>query len=332
MLKNLFTYNSSLGGQRKLRAYVKVALILLIVLGFGFAYSIWTKASVIAVIQATPVPVQVTTSPVIPGTPTAVEVTSTPTEEACPSDPDTWQLLDVRQNDNMKKISPECVYGGLNRAVAWAMMVSLGYTGAEANQQLGFEQSPLSNPGNLNVMTNQKGPLKVAISTRPFDLQYTQWVVDGNGQPAILFSLRGCFRTQTVTGNKVDHWGNGYAVICEIGQDYINAYALMSKTGDYYTTGQAGSVRVFSLFGYDGTRWWWLGEKQKQYVTTNSQTVTKDIQFYSTPYGAPIWDSQWLSQAYGIQLKALPARWLSFTETAFRDNILGKLNSVGGAP
>lgn len=327
-LIDLLTY-PTLGGRRKLKMYVKFTLGIMVTIGLIFSYGQWTQAQGMAEIQATAVPIHVTDVPTIEASPTEIQAMATTAMiESCPSDPTQWELQDVRSDDNMKKISPPCVYDGLGRTVAWAMMVNLGYLPGEANVKLGLGQSPISNPGKLNVMTNKKGPLEVSISTRPFDPQYTNWIVDANAQSAVVFSLRGCFRTQTVTGNQVDNWGNGYSVICEVGQDYINAYSLMAKTGDYYTTGQAGSVKVFSLFGYDGTQWWWLGEKKKEYETTNPQTVNRDIQFYSTPYGAPIWNSQWLFTTYGVQLKALPTNWLSYTDAANRDNLLNKLNST----
>jgi hypothetical protein len=328
-LIDLFTY-ITLGGQRKLKMYVKFTLGILVTISLIFTYSQWTQAQSMAEIQATAIPIQGTKVPTMEVSPTEIRATDTATVESCPSDPAQWELQDVKPGDNLKKISPSCVYDGLGRTVAWAIMVNMGYLPGDANQKLGFSQSPAVNPGKLNIMTNTKGPLEISLSAQPTDAQYTQWVVNANAQSGIVFALRGCFRTQTITGDKADNWGNGYFVICEVGQDYVNTYLLMSHSGDYFTEGQAGSVRLFSMFGYDGKQWFWLGQKQDLDVQTDPETVTNEIKFYSTPYGAPIWDSQWLLRTYNIQLKPLPANWLSYTEATSRDNILKKLNSSQG--
>ena len=326
-LIDLFTY-STLDGKRKLRRYVVFSLGILVLISLIFAYSQWTQAQAMADVQATALPVQVTTIPTSVVLPTSLPPTAT--IETCPSDASQWELLDVRSNDNMKKISPSCVYDELGRTVAWALMFYQGYTQPEINQTLKFDRSPLAYPGSINVMTNTKGPVKVALYGKPSNPAFSQWFVSGDGQPAVVFSLRGCFRTQTVVGNDVQSWGSDYPVICELGEDRINAYGFMSLAGDSYTDGTSGSGRQFALFAYDGKGWVWLGEKSDLYVKTKPQSVLKEIQFYSTPYGAPIWDSHWFAESYGVAPKTLPENWLSYTDVKARDSIGQELNIVQG--
>lgn len=326
-LLDLLTY-TTLDGKRKLRRYVVFALGILICIALIFAYGQWTQAQAMADIQATAIPVQVTIVPTLTVPPTLVPPTDT--VETCPSDTSQWELVDVRANDNMKKISPSCVYDELGRTVAWALMSYQGYTEMEINQALKFDHSPLAYPGSLNVMTNTKGPVNVALYGRPSNPAFSEWFVSADGQPAVVFSLRGCFRTQTVVGNDVQSWGSDYPVICELGEDRINAYGFMSLAGDSYTDGTSGSGRQFSLFGYDGKGWVWLGEKSDLYIKTKPESVLKEIQFYSTPYGAPIWDSKWLADNYGVAPKTLPENWLSFTDVKARDRIGQGLNTVQG--
>ena len=120
-LIDLFTY-STLDGKRKLRRYVVFSLGILVLISLIFAYSQWTQAQAMADVQATALPVQVTTISTSVVLPTPIPQTTT--TEACPSDSSQWELVDVKPNDNMKKISPSCVYDALGRSVAWALMTS----------------------------------------------------------------------------------------------------------------------------------------------------------------------------------------------------------------
>ena len=72
-------------------------------------------------------------------------------------------------------------------------------------------------------------------------------------------SLRGCFRTSKVVGNRVEIWGGDYPVICLVVEDAENTHIVYSLNGHTYAS-TATPMCSFLLFGYLSDGYWvWLG-------------------------------------------------------------------------
>jgi len=271
-------------------------------------------------------------------TPTPLPPTATPTVtlEPCPTDPEGWTLVDVVPGDNYKRIEPTCAYAGLERAVAWALAINLGYTRAEAAQALGFETFPMVRLGKIKLVTNFKGPMEVRLRHTVDHPDFAEWRVDANKEPAIAYSLRGCFRTYTIVGNRREDWGTGYPVICVVAQD-IEGMGLSSLNEYFYMTGNMIFSRTFTLFGYAGNgKWIWLGDKDAAYPIEDADRMRKERQDVAGRYGAVVWDAAWIEQTFRLSMRPLPENWQYFNHEADKQAILDILNtysaSQGGSP
>ena len=154
------------------------------------------------------------------------------------------------------------MYDGLGKTVAWHMLERLGYTKPEAAALLDFRVLPWQPTQSIKGLTNMKGPLRIPLEMEwaPHP-NYRTWAVDADGQPALTYSLRGCYRTRTIVGNAVESWGH-HPVICVLAYDRDPGWMVNELGEQHFTVDLTTALpqRRFVLFGYLDERWVLLGE------------------------------------------------------------------------
>ena len=312
-----------LAGRRQPRAFTVMALAILVLLVLTGTYAFFQRHRMMSPVQATPVAVSVTEEVLVP--------TSQPPVEnhpvTCPTDPADWSLADATLHMNYKAIQPACVYSGLERTIAWTLAVRSGYSRAEAAQILGFDEFPMTRLNQVTIQTETKGPLEVSVSFIPPHPDLTEWRVDERGNAAIVYGLRGCFRTSSVVGNRLEVWGGDYPVVCVVAEDAENTYTVYELDGHIYTS-PATPTRSYLLFGYAGDDLWvWLGTQESPKVQIEdpglsaNERETVAILFDSRP-----WDALWLETYMGMVMQPLPENWQAKTDETESQAILSLLN------
>ena len=352
-LTDALTYRD-LAGRRRARRYVLAATAIFVLLGGIVFWGWWQRGQLLA-----PGVGRRTTQPAIPAgqrveerrTPTAIEVarvdaqptsTAVPpvplmTPEACPADPKAWRLLQIAQNDNFKRIDPPCVYDGLARTVAWDLLRVMGYSAPEAAEALGFADLPWYPLAEIIGMTNTQGPMPIALAN-PSDEEVKRskhpdshaWIVNRDGVPAATFTLRGCYRTETVRGDQVKSWGVKYPVVCIVAMDQ-GEWAVM-ELGSHRYAPRSLPARRFFVYGYAGKGLWIsLGYQQEPFVeirlpgsgdpavlplTLELEQIVQDWKFTAGLHGLLPWDAAWLEKAFGLSMRPLPGNWQSLNDPA----------------
>jgi hypothetical protein len=327
---NGLTYQD-LAGHRQPRAYTVITgLILLMLLMTGGA-AMLNRFLLMSKVQAIPVPVSVTTE-------AAQFASIQPDKEmptGCPADSADWSFTPTYASQNYNVIQPACVYQGLEKTIAWALAVREGYSRAEATQQLGFTELPMRQLDQVTIPTTAKGLAAVPVSFIPPDPDFTEWRLNANGEAAVTYALRGCFRTSTIVGNRVEVWGGDYPVICLVVEDAENTQIVYSLDGHTYTS-TATPMRSFLLFGYleDGL-WVWLGtQDDPKHEISDPQVTDRDRLTIATLYDSHPWDAKWLMDAYHLAMQPLPENWQSMTDENEKQAILIELsvNQNGATP
>jgi len=312
-----------LAGRRQPRAFAVMALAILVLLVLAGTYAFFQRHRMMSPVQATPVAVSVTEE--VP-----IQTSEPPVEKhpvTCPTDPADWSLADATIHMNYKIIQPACVYEGLERTIAWALAVRSGYSRGKAAQILGFDEFPMTRVNQVTIQTETKGPLNVAVSFIPPHPDLIEWRVDERGDTAIAYGLRGCFRTSSVVGNRLEIWGGDYPVVCMVAEDAENTYTVYELAGHIYTS-PAIPTRSYLLFGYAGDDLWvWLGtqESPKTRIEDSSlaanERTTLAALFDSRP-----WDAQWLETYMGMVMQPLPENWQAQIDETESQAILSLLN------
>ncbi len=237
-----------LAGRRRLRRYVLAAIVIFALIG-GIVLMGWRqRGQLLAQDVGIPAPAVATNqlagespTPAAAGIPlaeplpsfnkdivTATEFSSTQpaVTKECPDDPNAWELLEIAQSDNFKRIAPPCVYDGLARTVAWDLLRVLGYSAPEAAEMLGFASFPWRPVPEIIAMTNTQGPMPIALANpSPEEIKqagnpdFHAWIIDQEGRSGAIFTLRGCYRTETVKGDRLERWEVAYPVICIVAMD-----------------------------------------------------------------------------------------------------------------
>jgi hypothetical protein len=239
-------------------------------------------------------------------------------------------LLDVFPNNHYKRIEPACVYEGLSKTVAWYMLTRIGYSASDAATMMGFDGVPGGDYLEaIRGFTASEGPLDIPISIETFHPDFQQWALKENGSPAVKFSLRGCYRTHTISGNQVDGWGSGYPVICTIAVDYEasrGGYRLGPYI--YFNSQKGGQVkRGFLLFGYiSNHKWQLIGQHRDLWATIEPAEAVNDRDFYAAQHKSMVWDGAWLADTFGIDVSPLPENWRSYTDPNVIQLIADMLN------
>lgn len=317
-----------LAGRRQLRSHTVMAIAILILLGLTSSFIFFRKIQVRSQVYATPIAVQITEQVLI--APTAAQVVEV-YEPGCPTDPGKWSFADPVIPQNYKIIQPACVYQGLEKTVAWALAVQSGYSRAHATELLGFTEMPMRQLDRVKIAASD-GILEVPVSFIPPNLSLTEWRIDANGNPAVTYALRGCFRTSTVEGNRLETWGGDYPVICVVAEDAENTNIVYSLDGHGYTS-SATPIRSFLLFGYvNNASWVWLGTQSdpKQSITDTQATANERLTI-ATLYDSQPWNAQWLERVYGLKMQSLPENWRLLNDANEQQVILSMLSAdMGG--
>ena len=325
-LRDILTYSAELNGQRKLRTYAKAALfiaaalLLALAMVLGKQYKNMHDMAAIATIHYETLP----TSTQRP----------TQTHEACPSNLAGWQFVDSGiRGDNLERIEPACVYDGLGRTIAWVLAIREGYSREEAAQALGFTQPPAqANMSAIKVINPVGSPLVASLVMVPLTANYSEWSIDEKDLPAVYYFPQGCFRgidTRIDTvGNEVQIWNGSYPVICYIIEDNTATQTIMILGGHVFSA-SSNPTRSYLYFGYDTEtkQWDWLGIDEDLHPSTEVATMTGDYKNYSGQYGGYVWSAQWLSQTYGLAMKALPDSWRTANDRVELQAILNLINS-----
>ena len=319
-----------LAGRRQLRIYsIMTGLILLLLLMAGGTAGL-NRYLLMSRVQATPVSVSLTTqaTETLESEPPATIQPEDGTSYGCPTDSSDWSLTPSYISENYKVIQPACVYQGLEKTIAWALAVREGYSRAEATQQLGLTEMPMRQVETVTIPADADGLMDVPVSFIPPNPDLTEWRLNVNGEAAVTYALRGCFKTSSVKGNRVEIWGGDYSVICLVVEDAENTHIVYSLNSHTYTS-PATPVRSFLLFGYlsDGT-WLWLGtQTEPKLEITDPQANAKERLTVATLYDSQPWDAKWLRDTHHLTMQPLPDNWQSLIDESEKQIILTALSA-----
>ncbi|HKJ38578.1 MAG TPA: hypothetical protein VJ972_07365 [Anaerolineales bacterium] len=315
-----------LAGRRQLRAHTAIALLILLLLALTGGFIVLSRFRLMSKIEAEPVPVSAPSEAEIEST--TIPPTITAYELGCPTDADQWSLADTVIPQNYKVIQPACVYEGLEKTVAWALAVRNGYSRAEATSVLGFDEMPMQRLDQVTIPSDTHDPLDVPVSFIPPNPDFTEWRVNAVGESSVFYALRGCFRTSSIVGNRLDTWGGDYPVVCVVIEDAENTSMIYQLGGHMYTS-PAIPTRSFLLFGYSGDGLWnWLGTQSDPKIEIDDpEKFANDRLTIATLYDSQVWDMKWSKLRYGLEMRPLPSDWRDRTAESEMQAILSGLNS-----
>jgi len=310
---------ADLSGRQRLRRYVVAVLAIAVLLGavFSWEYFLQPGLDQPAVGEAASIePQTVETGLALQAPPSPVVSAAPAGGEGCPEDPEMWQFVEAFVGENYRRIEPACVYAGLERTVAWHMLERLGHSKQEAARQLGFEVLPWRPVAEIAGLTGTGGPqtLKLTMEWAPHP-DYAQWDVDPAGEAGIAYSLRGCYRTRSITGGQADNWG-AYPVQCLVAMDLVPG-ASVHILGDQrftFTWEDQLALRAFLIFAYSPEAGWVLvGELQDQRVSLEaSLDLESERLLVAGRFGAASWEAGWLMKRFGVGMRPLPQGWGDF--------------------
>jgi hypothetical protein len=318
-----------LAGRRQLRAFAVITLAILILLGLSSSFIFFNQMQFKNLAEATPIPVNTLAPATAEPTATQPAIVE-PYEPGCPTDPAKWSFADPVIPQNYKIIQPGCVYQGLEKTIAWVLAIHEGYSRAQATVLLGFSEMPLRQLSQVEIVT-PNGSMDVPVSFVPSAANFAEWRMNTDGDPTTIYALRGCFRTSTVVGNRVDVWGGDYPVICLVVEDAENTSIVYALDGHMYTSA-ATPMRSYLLFGYVGDgNWVWLGtQSNPRLEITDPDANANDRLTIASLYDTLPWDAEWLQRVYQLEMLTPPANWQGLTDEAQKQAILLGLSSQLG--
>jgi len=324
---------TDLAGKRQPRVYTVVTGLILFLLLMAGGMAGLNRYWMMSRVQATPEPVSIPTETQSP-VGTEIPVTETTTAEVssgCPTDSSKWSFTPTTISETYQVIQPACFYQGLEKTIAWALVVRQGYSRAEATELLGFSEMPMRQMETVTIPKNASELIDVPVSFTPTHPEFREWRLDANGKASVTYALRGCFETSSVKVNRVEVWGGEYPVICLVVEDAENTRILYSLNDHMYTA-PATPMRSFLLFGYLGDgQWVWLGtQTEPKLEIANAEEIASDRLAVATIYDSQPWDAKWLSNTYHLDMQSLPVDWQSFTNENEKQYILSVLS--GTAP
>lgn len=311
-----------LAGRRQPRAYTVLAGLILAMLVVAGGTALSSRWMLWQEVHAAPLSVSLPTQ-----TPSAAPIQVAGQEAlACPTDADDWSFNPTYVSETYQLIQPACVYQGLERTIAWVLAVREGYSRAEATRELGFAHMPMRQMQEV-VLPVDGSPMAVPVSFIPTNPHFTEWRLTDEGGPAVTYALRGCFRTSTVVGNRVQTWGGDYPVICLVVEDAENTHIVYSLYDHYYTT-SATPMRSYLLFGYLGEQEWvWLGTQTEPHQVIHDRPANaRERLAVATLYDSRPWDADWLRMTYGLMMMPPPAHWETMTNEYEKQTILDALS------
>jgi len=319
-----------LAGKRQPRLYtVFTGLILLLVLMAGGMAGL-NRYLLMSRVQATPEAVSIPTQMIEPleTEPLATNPPEGAESFGCPTDSLEWSFTPTVISENYQVIQPACVYQGLEKTIAWALAVRAGYSRAEATQQLGYTEMPMRQMETVTIPNDADALVDVPVSFIPPEPDFTEWRVNAQGEPSITYALRGCFRTSSITGNRLEIWGGDYSAMCIVIEDADGANAIY-QLGDHVYTSPTNPTRSFLLFGYTGNDLWiWLGTRSDPKIEIDDpETFARDRLTIATLYDSQPWDMKWLKAHYDLEMQPLPDDWSLRTDENDKQAILSGLNN-----
>jgi hypothetical protein len=320
-----------LAGKRQPRIYTVVTGLILLLLLMAGGMAGLNRYLLMSKVQATPEAVLIATETKQPSE-TAISATKTTVTSAssgCPTDSTEWSFTPTMISKTYQVIQPACVYQGLERTIAWALAVRLGYSRAEATEYLGFSDMPMRQIESVTIPAGANGLMDVPVSFIPPHPDFREWRLNARGESAITYALRGCFETSSVKGNRVEIWGGDYPVICLVVEDAGNDHILYSLNDHTYTS-PATPMRSYLLFGYleDGL-WVWLGtQTEPKLEITDSQANAKERLTVATLYDSQPWDAQWLMDVHHLSMLPLPQDWQALTDENEKQFIMMALSGA----
>jgi len=319
-----------LAGKRQPRVYTVFTGLILLLLLIAGGMAGWNRYLLMSRVQATPALVSTPTQTVTPlaSDQPAVTPLEGSVSSGCPTDPSEWSFTPTVISENYQVIQPACVYQGLEKTIAWALAVREGYSRAEATQQLSLTEMPMRQMESVTIPSDADGLVDVPVSFIPPDPDFTEWRVNALGESSITYALRGCFRTSSVAGNRLEIWGGDYSVMCIVIEDAEGSNAVY-QLGDYIYTSPTNPTRSFLLFGYTGNDLWvWLGTRSDPKIEINDpDTFARDRLTIATLYDSQPWDMQWLKAHYDLEMQPLPDDWSLRTDEKDKQAILSGLNN-----
>lgn len=320
-----------LAGKRQPRLYTIVAGMLLLLVSITGGMAGLNRHLVMSRVQAAPEAVSIPTQTmeIFESEPTGTDPSEGIESSGCPADPAQWSLTPTFISETYQVIQPACVYQGLERTIAWALAVRQGYSRAEATERLGFDDIPMRLIESVTIPAGANGLMDVPVSFIPPHPEFREWRLDARGEAAITYALRGCFKTSSVKGNRLETWGGEYPVICLVVEDAENTHILYSLNGHAYTS-PATPMRSYLLFGYleDGL-WAWLGtQTEPKLEITDPQANAKERLTVATLYDSQPWDAEWLSNTHRLDMQPLPKGWQALADESEKQYILMDLSGA----
>lgn len=242
-------------------------------------------------IAVTEISTPTATHPPVSGTAPTPASTEIPGEKhmPCPQDPDMWSLKRDQLN-SYQPIQPACVYSGLERTVAWMLAMRSGYPWNLAIALLDFEAMPVARLDQGEYVSRFEA----------------EWWLDEEGQVAVSYGLRGCFRVKDPADGQL----GTYPVVCLVVEDAANTRTV------YLSGGQMNSLRheptrSYLLFGYVGAgKWVWLqAEDNPREMLYEPERALRESAALATLYDARFWDAHWLGSYMGLPARPLPEGW-----------------------
>ena len=166
----------------------------------------------------------------------------------------------------------------------------------------------------------------------PLTADYSEWLIDEEGLPAVYYFPQGCFSGMDtrieVNGSTDQIWNGSYPVICYIVEDNVATHTIMSLGGHVFSA-SSSPTRSYLYFGYEPEtkQWDWLGIDENLHSSIDVATMSIDQKIYSGQYGGSVWSAQWLSHTYDLAMKALPTSWQTANDRADLQAILNSINS-----
>ncbi|MBX3039052.1 MAG: hypothetical protein KF758_19225 [Anaerolineales bacterium] len=321
---------TDLAGKRQPRIYTVVTGLILLILLMAGGLAGLNRYALMRHVQADPISISLTHPVTEPLENKKPAQSAGNKSGGCPTDSTQWTLSPTLISDTYLAIQPACVYQELERTIAWALAIRQGYSRAEATQQLGFPQMPMRPLSHVTIPANADDLIDVPVSFIPSHPNLREWRLNGNGEAAVIYALRGCFKTSTVVGNRVEIWGGDYAVICLVVEDAENE-AIVYVLDEHIYTSKAIPMRSFLLFGYDTDETWvWLGTQTEPKLEITDEEVNANERLtVATLYDSRPWDAKWLLDRYHLSMQPLPEHWQSMTN---EDEKIFILNALSGSP
>jgi hypothetical protein len=211
----------------------------------------------------------------------------------------------------------------------------MGYSAPEAAEMLSFSDLPWRPVPEIIGMTNTRGPMPIALAN-PSAEEIKQaghpdlhaWIVNKDGKPGTIFTLRGCYRTETIDGNHVENWDVAYPVVCIMAMDQGDWVVL--ELGSHRYTTESLPTRRFFMYGYtrDG-EWVSIGYQKDPFVeirlpesgdpavlplTMELEQIEQDRRFTVGLHGLVLWDASWLEETFGLGMRPLPSNWKNLND------------------